>query len=471
MPAYEDRDATLEDRMASVVPFARTYGAKYSVPVSVICAFINQESGGLIWIMNGGGDGRADDWMNHGDGGTGWGQMTPPYHIFDHQRMISDPDYAMDQVVAFIADCLRGSGGDVRGAAGQYGPHNADGTPYAPYGDKIVALAAKYAYLDDGAAPQPPAPVIHPTLTFIDIRDQLETNPSGGPARTQTKVGAVQHWNGPPVSMKALDQIIFDATYHIHSVDWGGGVQGDGLMYHLFVGDETGDGSLPPIYLCRNLDAVLWHCASWADGGNGSGFAVSSAIGQSDDGTTTVQHLGPGQLQALAELHELLRTPGATIVTDKGETITIPNSGGYGLDMVRGHQELSSTSCPGSEMADLILPLRAGTLQTVIIAPPVVAPVTPLDQWAFNDSVTRHYVGGAFARVWTLKGGLGVFGHPLSEEYQHADSLGTMRTCQLFEKAQFFYYPEFQGTDNEVQFANLGVLEAHAEGITGTGIQ
>ncbi len=129
---YEDPDASVTSRMESLRPRIIEYARKYGVSPSVVAAFVVQESGGLLSAYN-------------ADGGSGLLQLTPPWHTFDKQRMLSDVDYALDLGVAFIGSCLANNGGDLYGAAGQYGPHNADGDPHAPYQRSVVALERQYA--------------------------------------------------------------------------------------------------------------------------------------------------------------------------------------------------------------------------------------------------------------------------------------------------------------------------------------
>ena len=190
-----------------------------------------------------------------------------------------------------------------------------------------------------------------------------------------------------------------DARYHV-AKDWssdGSGLRGDGLMYHVAVGR---DGTR---YLCRDLESVLWHCGAWPE--NGTALAVLVIVGGAD-------HATAAQLASLRGLcDEWLAAGHGT----RGE--------------VRGHQELSATSCPGTVQGDFVLPYREGSVR----ATPAMADGSG-GHW-FGE--TGHYVGGGFWRSWQANGGLMVFGYPLSEEVEEDG-----RTVQYFERAVFEWWPE-----------------------------
>ncbi|MBI4306701.1 MAG: CapA family protein [Chloroflexi bacterium] len=71
---------------------------------------------------------------------------------------------------------------------------------------------------------------------------------------------------------------------------------------------------------------------------------------------------------------------------------------------------------------------------------------------------TKNYVSYAFLKFWEERGGLPVFGYPLTSEIEDVDEQGVVRTVQYFERARFEYYPEYTGTPPEVQLARLGSL-------------
>jgi hypothetical protein len=73
----------------------------------------------------------------------------------------------------------------------------------------------------------------------------------------------------------------------------------------------------------------------------------------------------------------------------------------------------------------------------------------------FNE--TGHNLGGAFLKYWNAKGGLPIFGYPLTEEFQELNSSdGKVYTVQYFERNRFEYHPEYANTENEVLLGLLG---------------
>jgi hypothetical protein len=68
-----------------------------------------------------------------------------------------------------------------------------------------------------------------------------------------------------------------------------------------------------------------------------------------------------------------------------------------------------------------------------------------------------HTIGGAFAWFWQSRGGVAVFGYPISEElYEWDEAAGAERLVQYFERARFEYHPERAGTPDEVTLSPLG---------------
>ncbi|ACZ37456.1 N-acetylmuramoyl-L-alanine amidase [Sphaerobacter thermophilus] len=236
-------------------------------------------------------------------------------------------------------------------------------------------------------------------LPLIDLRARLATNPHGGPATTvplARKRGIVIHYHGPAIPPDADEVAVLQAAARYHVArDWdempGNGLHtaGDGLMYHLAVG-RTG-----ALYWCRDVEAVLWHCGAWP--ANAEALAVLVLIGGD-------QHATAAQLAALRRLCDTWRDLG------------------HG-DEVWGHQELQPTSCPGTLMADFVLPYREG--RRIGVA------------YGHYFTETGHFVGGAFWEYWQRHGGLMIFGYPLTEEIVEDG-----RTVQYFERAVFEWWPE-----------------------------
>jgi hypothetical protein len=270
-------------------------------------------------------------------------------------------------------------------------------------------------------------------LGIIDIRDQLETNPNGGPATRAAKHGAVIHYNGPAVNRPGRDQLTIDASYHVHK-DWssnGSGAYGDGIMYHYAV-DEAG-----VIYLMRDPDAVLWHCGYWGTPGNADGTAIQVTIGEGQNATAP-------QLARLIRLVDALR-----------------ERDGFALEMVKGHQEVNPTSCPGSLMADFVYPYRAGTIGGGTMAT------------GFKDDVTGHLVANAMYDFFVANGGITTIGRPVTDEVQDEwpdDPKGSpKRTVQYFERDVLGFFPENTGAAR-VQALRLGAKLAKERGYTGPGL-
>jgi N-acetylmuramoyl-L-alanine amidase len=71
---------------------------------------------------------------------------------------------------------------------------------------------------------------------------------------------------------------------------------------------------------------------------------------------------------------------------------------------------------------------------------------------------TGHGLHYAFLRFFDTRGGLDVFGYPISEELPepNADGPGRSYTVQYFQRTRFEYHPEHAGTPYEVQLGLLG---------------
>jgi Zn-dependent protease len=76
---------------------------------------------------------------------------------------------------------------------------------------------------------------------------------------------------------------------------------------------------------------------------------------------------------------------------------------------------------------------------------------------------TGHNISSPFLEFWQIRGGLAIFGYPISEELTEASPLdGKSYRVQYFERARFELHPEFAGTPYEVQLGSLGVLVYNA---------
>ena len=80
---------------------------------------------------------------------------------------------------------------------------------------------------------------------------------------------------------------------------------------------------------------------------------------------------------------------------------------------------------------------------------------------------TQHTLRGAFLKYWREKGGLAVFGYPLTEQYPERNAAdGRTYLVQYFERNRFEWHPEVAGTPYEVQLGRLGAEYLAAAGAT-----
>jgi len=68
------------------------------------------------------------------------------------------------------------------------------------------------------------------------------------------------------------------------------------------------------------------------------------------------------------------------------------------------------------------------------------ASAAPTDPYYFPD--TQHYISGRFRQYWEDRGGLFVFGFPLTKVYDEVSTDGKVYKTQYFERARFEYHPE-----------------------------
>ncbi len=82
-------------------------------------------------------------------------------------------------------------------------------------------------------------------------------------------------------------------------------------------------------------------------------------------------------------------------------------------------------------------------------APPVGEPL-----W-FRE--TGHTLSGIFRYYWSTRGGLAVYGYPISEAFMEVNpDDGKTYLVQYFERNRFEYHPELGGTQYEVLLGLLG---------------
>ena len=96
----------------------------------------------------------------------------------------------------------------------------------------------------------------------------------------------------------------------------------------------------------------------------------------------------------------------------------------------------------------------------VVIPPPTPSALQlaarPIPPYADTDTkryftATGHGISGAFKRFWEGRGGLPIFGYPLSEPFQENG-----RLVQYFERVRLEQDPAQLGTDREIVIADLG---------------
>ena len=88
---------------------------------------------------------------------------------------------------------------------------------------------------------------------------------------------------------------------------------------------------------------------------------------------------------------------------------------------------------------------------------PGVAPFPDTESQRYFPE-TEHSLSLGFLSFWRSRGGLDVFGYPISEEVDEPNDDGSGRTytVQYFQRARFEYHPEHAGTPYEVQLGLLG---------------
>lgn len=85
-----------------------------------------------------------------------------------------------------------------------------------------------------------------------------------------------------------------------------------------------------------------------------------------------------------------------------------------------------------------------------------IAPFTSTDdRWYMPE--TGHSLSGVFKQVWIERGGLQIFGYPISEEFPELSATdGKWHMVQYFERNRFEHHLDFIGTYDEVMLGHLG---------------
>jgi hypothetical protein len=95
-------------------------------------------------------------------------------------------------------------------------------------------------------------------------------------------------------------------------------------------------------------------------------------------------------------------------------------------------------------------------------APGAPGPLDATHQWF---PAVQHNLSGAFLQYWNNRGGLAIFGYPISEPFEEVNPTdGRTYLVQYFERNRFELHPEFAGTPAEVLLGLLGVDSLRARG-------
>ncbi|HEX9991152.1 MAG TPA: glycosyl hydrolase family 18 protein [Chloroflexia bacterium] len=114
--------------------------------------------------------------------------------------------------------------------------------------------------------------------------------------------------------------------------------------------------------------------------------------------------------------------------------------------------KVTSTPKPTSPPAPTSTPTPKPTPKACL---PIKAFESTADNVYFQQ--TRHSLRGPFLRYWRAKGGLPIFGYPLTEEFTEVSPTdGKPYKVQYFERNRFEYHPE-NASPNDVLLGLLGV--------------
>jgi len=130
-----------------------------------------------------------------------------------------------------------------------------------------------------------------------------------------------------------------------------------------------------------------------------------------------------------------------------------PENAGTNYEVLLGllGNELLAKGCRTFDRAQTLVPTA-----TPIPTKPGPTPIpTPPDRIYFKE--TGHNLVGTFKTYWEKRGGLAIFGYPISEEFGETNLAdGHFYVVQYFERARFEYHPEHKGTPYEVELGLLG---------------
>ncbi|HEX8597591.1 MAG TPA: hypothetical protein VF952_03650 [Chloroflexia bacterium] len=122
------------------------------------------------------------------------------------------------------------------------------------------------------------------------------------------------------------------------------------------------------------------------------------------------------------------------------------------------------SSAPISQGAQGYSPNQSRAAAQASVLPTSEVQVTRVPSQPTPDPGARTFpetgfsVPSVFIKFWDSKGGLSVFGYPISEARQEKSDIdGKTYMVQYFERNRFEHHPEFAGTNNEVLLGLLGV--------------
>lgn len=172
----------------------------------------------------------------------------------------------------------------------------------------------------------------------VDWRGKVPGSPSSYDLGAQKKTkGVVWHWSGPATGVAAgtatlYETVVNEIRYQMAPGRFDPGYTVTGYQYHYVVWEDA-------VYVIRNPDARLWHCADGtrADSWNYAAYSVHVPVGEG-------QKVSERTLQTLREF-----------------TDDLLEGMGRSRSYAKGHKEISATSCPGPQLMAFLGAYRNST--------------------------------------------------------------------------------------------------------------
>ena len=198
-----------------------------------------------------------------------------------------------------------------------------------------------------------------------------------------------------------------------------------------------------------------------------SGGATVLAVGQGAATTTAVNlRTGPGtQWGKVAELRRetRVRLVGGPLPDGQGAP-WYQIAGPFGTGWSKG--EYLERSADPIRVATLTVPPDSPRRREPAFRPlasPVLGALGPDSDELTVFPTTGHTLAPPFKRFWEARGGVLLFGLPLSQPFDEiSPDDGQVYLVQYFEHAKLEYHPELAGSKDDVQLAALGRLAAAA---------